>query len=289
MTSHLVRIVAITVFLVLGILHPYMPGNYDKLSVALSLMIQAFGAVGLLVVPVGLVWLRHELKKRTRKTRDVPFADKGYWFAIASLVAGAPVAIVVVLDGFFSAGFSVGVFTSLFWVFFVSRLLGGLKRLKTQVSNDFNPVPIYLVSIPVLVFASQLLLAAPATEFSRHRAIAASAQLIGEIEGYHDRHGRYPASLAAVHQDYHTTVVGIEKFLYAPNGKAYDLFFEQPRFAFDNMGTREFVVFNKLNEHLIPSHAAWILDWSPEQLAATQGWYAVHESSSANWKYFWFD
>jgi hypothetical protein len=41
---------------------------------------------------------------------------------------------------------------------------------------------------------------------------------------------------------YSPSVVGIDKFHYASNDDAYNLFSEQPRFLLDNLGTREFVV-----------------------------------------------
>jgi hypothetical protein len=66
------------------------------------------------------------------------------------------------------------------------------------------------------------------------------------------------------------------------------LFFEQPVFLF-NFGIREFVVYNKLDEHIMMSHAAWILEGAAEELEARQGWHAVHDASSQHWKYFWFD
>jgi len=286
---HLGQMVGIATLLVTCMLYPFVPGNYDRLAVTLSAMVQAFGAAGLLLVPIGVLWLAHELRKRARKGRNPPYADRGHRFAVASLVAGTIVAVVVSLVGLGSAGVSVGCFTFGLWLYAVSTLMPGLKRLKKAESEGFNPVPIYLIVIPAAVLLFQLTLAAPTTAFSRNRAIRASAQLIREIERHRAAHGRYPGSLLAVNQDYQTSVVGIEKFHYAPNGKAYNLFFEQPRFVFDKIGTREFVVFNKLDEHVIQSHAGWILDWSPEQSSANQGWYAVHDASSPHWKYFWFD
>jgi hypothetical protein len=277
---HLVRIGGITTFLAICMLYPLVP---------LSAMTQALGSVGLLLLPIGVLWLVHELRKRARKARNLPYADRGHGFALASLITATIVAIVVSLVGLISAGFSVGCFTLGLWLYAVSTLMPGMKRLRKGESGGFNPVPIYLILIPAAVLLLQLILAAPATELSRNRAIKASAQLINEIERHRAAFGRYPGSLLAVNQDYHTSVVGIEKFHYAPNGNAYDLFFEQPRFVLDKIGTREFVVFNKLDEHLIPSHAAWILDWPPEQLSVRPGWYAVHDASNPHWKYFWFD
>ena len=286
---HLVRMGGITTVLVFCMLYPFLPGNYDGLAVALSTMAQAFGAAGLLLVPMGVLWLVYELRKRARTTRNVPHAQRGHWCAVTSLIAATMVAVVVSLMGLFSAGISVGCLTLGLWIYIASKLIPGLRRLKKAESADLNPLPIYLTFIPPTVLACQLMLAAPAAELSRNRAITASAPLIHEIERHHAEYGRYPSSLLAINQDYFPSVVGIEKFHYAPSGNAYNLFFEQPLFLFDKIGTREFVVFNKLDEHVMPSHAYWILIWSPEQLSANQGWYDVHDASSPHWKRFWFD
>jgi len=136
---------------------------------------------------------------------------------------------------------------------------------------------------------SSILLVVGIIQLCRNYAIANSAEIINDIEEYHAMHGRYPNSLQAVWKDYYPSVVGIEKFHYAPDGDAYNLFFEQPRFLFDNVGTREFVVYNKLDEHAMISHTAWILILTPEELETAQGWYAVHDAPSPHWKYFWFD
>lgn len=119
--------------------------------------------------------------------------------------------------------------------------------------------------------------------------MANSAEFIRDIEAYHDAYGHYPVSLAAMWKDYDPNVVGIEKYHYSPHGDTYNLFFEQPRFFFDNIGTREWVVYNPQDEHRMYSHTAWLLQLSPEELERSQGWYAVHTGSRPHWKYFWFD
>jgi len=288
MTLHLVRMGGLIILIVLCTFYPFLPGEYDGLAVPLSGMAQAFGMVGLLLVPVGVLWLAYEVRKRARGKRNLPTKARGYYFALASMVASSIVALAVSLGALISIGLSFCFLTLALWFYIVLRLIPRLKLLKKAEAEDFNPAPLYLVFIPSLVFILQITLAAPATEFSRNRAIAQSAELIGDIEEYRAAHGRYPGFLVAVHKDYYPSVVGIERFHYAPNGEAYNLFFEQPTFLFD-FGIREFVVYNRLDEHLMMSHAAWILEGAPEELEARQGRPAVHDASSPHWKYFWFD
>lgn len=289
MVIHFVRIAGIIILVVLCIFYPYFPGEYDGLALALSTTAQLFGAAGLLLLPIAVLWLVYEVRKRARRKRNLPNTGRGYYFATASLIAASILTILISLVLFLAIGISFGLLTLALWFYAVSRLIPGLKLLKKAESEKINPAPYSLIFIPIAVLLFQIAFSAPATEFSRNHAIANSAELINEIERHHVEHGRYPNSLLAVNKDYKPSIVGIEKFYYAPSGEAYNLFFEQPRLLFDNFGTREFVVYNKLDEHVIPSHAYWILIRTPEELAATQGWYAVHDTSSPHWKYFWFD
>lgn len=119
--------------------------------------------------------------------------------------------------------------------------------------------------------------------------MARSAELLEQIERHRAAYGRYPPSLVAVWKDFSPGVVGIDRYRYAPQEPGYDLVFEQPRLLFDNVGTREFVVYNRWDRHRIPSHAAWILEWSEDVLATRQGWYAAHSAPRPHWKYSWFD
>ena len=288
MTLHLVRMGGLVMLIVLCTFYPFLPGEYDGLAVPLSAMAQTFGVVGLLLVPVGVSWLAYELQKRARRKRNLPTKARGYYFALASVVVSSMVAVAVSLVAFVSVGPSFGSLTLALWCYIVSRLVPRLKLLKKAEAENFNPAPLYLVLIPGVVLIFQIMLAASATEFSRNRAIARSAELINDIEEHHAAHGRYPSSLLALHKDYHPSVVGIEQFHYAPRGEAYNLFFERPAFM-SEFGIREIVMYNKRDEHLMVSHAAWILAGAPEALEARQGWHSVHDSSSPHWKYFWFD
>jgi hypothetical protein len=269
--------------------YPFLPGKYDGLAVPLSTMAQLFGAAGLLLVPIGVLWLVYEVRKRAQKNRNLPNTGRGYYFAMVSLIAASFVVIAGSFVILVVIGVSFGVLAFALGFYAMSRLIPRLKLLKKAEAENINPAPFYIVFIPLAILLLQITLAGPATEFSRNYAITKSAELINEIEKHHARYGRYPSSLLAVNKDYHPSVVGIEQFHYAPNGDAYNLFFEQPTFLFDDLGTREFVMYNKLDEHIMLSHAAWLLVWSPEELAARQGWYAAHDASSPHWKYFWFD
>ena len=276
MLVHIIRMTAIITLIIACMLLPFLPGRYDGLAKTLSTMAQFFGVIGLLMVPIGALWLVQEVRKRG-------FA---YYFAIASVVGLSIVAAAVSLAALGTLGISAGAIAIAIFVYGLFRYVKRLKLLKSQSPWTFNAVPLYLVVIPTAVAFAQFLLMPRAVEFSRDLAIRNSTELIDEIEQYHEVNGSYPESLLALHSDYDPSVVGIERYQYSANGKAYNLCFEQ---LSNRFGTQEIVVYNKLNEHVFPGHDSDILRWTPEQLMSRRGYYAVNDASSPHWKYFWFD
>jgi hypothetical protein len=284
MVRHIARIVAITFLILVCMLFPFLPGRYDVLAVALSTMAQLIGTAGLLVVPIGVLWLFYEWR-RLAAPRQTD-TDFGYQFAIASIIASLLVAVVIAIGAVDDVGFSLGLVVLALWTLGAAKLLPKLKRLKNGEERAFNPAPLYLICIPIAAFLCWLTLIPIAIEWSRNHAIEKSAQLVSEIERYHNARGRYPASLAAQTSDYSPSIIGIEQYYYAPNGDDYNLYFVQPTSVF---GTREIVIYNPRDEHLLPGHDSDILRWTPEQLRERRGHYAEYETSTSHWKYFWFD
>ncbi len=288
MTLHLVGMAGLIMLVVLCTFYPFLPGEYDRFAVPLSTIAQTFGSVGLLLVPIGISWLAYEARKRTRSKRNLPTKARGYYFALASLVASSFVAICVFFGALMSTGPSLALLALAVWILIVLRLTPKVKLMKKAEGDSFNPAPLYLVLIFSAVFIFQVTLATAAKEFSRNRAITRSEEMINDIEQYRAAYGHYPSFMGAVNKDYHTSVAGIEQFHYAPNGEAYNLYFEQPAALFD-FGVREFVVYNRLDEHIMVSHAAWVVAGPPENLEVRQGWHSVHDTPKPHWKYFWFD
>jgi len=286
---HLALISGIILLVILCILYPFLPGEYDGWAVPLSTIVQLFSVFGLLPALTGVLWFLYEVRKRARLKDNLPTKARRYLFGFTSVIAISIVVVSVSLAAIASIGISAGLLVFVLWLYIVSKLIPKLKLLKNTESKDFSPVPLYLILIPVATLLFQLTFASSITEFSRNRAIAQSVTLINDIEAYHARNGHYPSSLLAVWKDYTSSVVGIEGFHYEPSGEAYNLFFEQPRFLLDNIGTREFVVYNPRDEQTMISHDGWILLLTPEEIRANQGWYAVHNAAVPHWKYFWFD
>ena len=271
---HLAVGIGVATLIVLCIVYPFLPGGHDCLAVPLSTMVQVFGVVGLVLVPGGLVWLT--------------MPRFGFALSLLSTAAGTGVALVLALFATLSVGNAFGVLTLAAWVCVLVQLIPGLQRLKRAERSGFHPAPVYLVCLPLVALAAQLALAAPMARASRGRAIANAGAFIGDIEQYHARHGRYPVSLEAQNRDYHPDIVGVERFIYVPQGDSYNLSFEQPRFLLDRFGTREWVVYNPRDAHRVYSHTAWLLP-PPDLAEPSQGWYASGETGYAHWMYFLFD
>jgi hypothetical protein len=279
---HLLGIAASIAFIIFCTLLPFLPGRHDSLAVPLSLMAQVASTVGLVVVPLGALWIFAGRSQR--------LAGKGHTFALLALVATSLVWAVVCLAAAIQSGFALGLVTLALWGYVARKAWPGLTRLTgvTPRTSAVNALPFYLVVVPVAAELLQLALLGPAVAFSRDRAIRNSAPLIAAIEQYRTTHGRYPASLLSVNPDYWPGVIGIPRYHYEPNGDAYNLFFEQ---FTHQLGTREFVMYNPRDEHVMTSHAMDLLELTPEQLQLerTRGHYAVHNEWHPHWKYFWFD
>jgi len=289
MFVHFIQIAGIIILIVLCIVYPFLPGGYDGLAIPLSTMAQSFGVLGMLLVPAGVLWLVYELHSQARRRQNLPVKARRYSFALVSVVIASVVAVAIALIALATIGLSFGLITLSLWFYSVVRFFPRLRLLKNGESERFSPAPLYLIVIPIAILVLQLMLAAPLTKFSRNHAIANSNDFIGDIEAFHEKYGHYPVSLAAMWKDYYPDVVGVEKYHYLPYDESYNLFFEQPRFFLDNIGTREWVVYNPHDDQRMYSHTAWFLLLTPEELERSQGWYAAHDASSPHWRYFWFD
>jgi hypothetical protein len=268
MLTNFLRITAATAVIVLCTLLPFLPGRFDSLAAPLSGLSRIFGVVGLLLVPVGALWAASGYWNR--------LAAKQYPIAIAALIASSVVWILVSLCALLS-GLSLGLGAIALWICMVWRVLPALKRIRSAAPRPTSAAAYYLLIVPVAVTLLQMAVVAPAIESSRNRAIRNSARLIADIEQYRAAHGRYPASLLSVWEDYLPGVIGIKEYHYEPSGETYNLFFEQVALHF---GTREFVMYNPRDQHAMTSHKIDLLQLTAEELILEQsrGHYAVHDA-----------
>ncbi|MEZ4904538.1 MAG: hypothetical protein R2822_23710 [Spirosomataceae bacterium] len=257
----------------MGVAYPFLSGDYDRLAMPISTMIQVFGLVGLALVPIGILWL------------VIPKYRFG--FAIMALIISTFV-ILCYLSFCYVECWKIfrSAYTVTMEVYRCTFNSAG-KIIKKQTQKKANWLPAYLIYLPVFTLLFQLTLAKHLTQLSRNRAIENANRFIRHIEEYYTQIGQYPLTLQAQNKDYYPDVVGVEKYLYAPHRKSYNLSFEQPRFLLDKFGTREWVVYNPLDENSVYSHTAWLLP--TEQAEPSQGWYASGDTGHQHWKYFLFD
>jgi hypothetical protein len=272
--KHLALVLGAAALLALCMVNPFLSGEYDPVALPLSMVAQLLGVVGLAFVPIGALWL---VMPRYR-----------FGFAVAAVVVGVFLALVLALLAAVAVGRSLAALALAVGAYVAVRLLPVLKRWRAGRFEGPSPVPSYLVVLPLFSLVLQVALVAPVTGWSRDRAIASAREIIGDIEEYRERYGRYPVSLQAQHKDYKTGVVGVEKYTYVPQDETYNLSFEQPRFLLDRFGTREWVVYNPRDKHRMYSHVPWILV-PPGETDPRQGWYSSGETGHAHWNYFWFD
>jgi hypothetical protein len=269
------------------LLYPFLPGTYDGMAVTLSAMAQLVGMTGILLVPLGAIWLAHDfLRTRSANAGTVPPNRVSYWLGWASLGAATLVVIIVSLGAIIDNHQSAGVVVLTLWAYCASRLAAGLRARRAAKSATLSAAPVYLVVLPTLAAALTFTVIAPASESSRNRAIDASARLIADIERYRDAHGHYPVSLQSLWDDYRPPVIGIERYRYEPNGDSYNLYFEHFAVALDQ---KEIVMYNPHGNQDFSSHNTDLLLLSPGQITAQRGHAPAHNASRARWKYFLFD
>lgn len=277
MVLHILRIAAVTAVLGLCMFLPFMPGDYDSSAITLSAMVQIFSFACLLLLPIGIIWLIHVVRKKGSpniKDNNRLYAKIALYISILPLFAGSLAASINNSLSMFVLSFLTGI------LFILSQF----KRLRSKPASD--SLPLYLILIPVILFSARLLLIEPAIEYSRKLAIRNSEALIRDIEDYKNRNGRYPASLLSLWEDYQPRVRGIKRFYYELNGDAYNIYFEQ--FPLQ-LSAKEVVMYNKLDQQEISSHNQDLLRLTPGEIALQRGYFIKKDLPEPHWKQFLFD
>jgi hypothetical protein len=285
--THLLIAAVIYLTLLSGMVLPFLPGDFDSFAMPLSLTIQIFSITGLITCVPAFLWLYHSLTNRnissdTKSINTQKKIAKIYIYLMA--LAISPIILMILL----TLSLSLGIL-----LFFCLILSAKFFLKKIDYSTAPRPgspmLPLSLLLLPILLLSFQFLAKKALTDKSRTLAMANGKLIIDEIENWKKQYGKYPQTLLAVHKDFSPGIIGIEKYHYSNDDSTYNLYFEQPKFLVDRFGTREFVVFNPGDQHLMLSHASWNTRWSPVQLRTNQGWYASGKTGLPHWKYFWFD
>ena len=258
---------------------PFLPGGHDPLAVPLSAMAWALGRVGLLLVPVGGLWL-------WVSRRQVSLSAPPFWLVWITLGACVVIAVVTVLIAFAASGSQLlAAMTAAATGLLTIRLGRRIRAIQTGMSIPRTPAAILVVA-PLVVVTAQTFLVDAVTVQARNRAIANCVPFIAEIERYRARRGAYPESLFSVWGDYKPSVVGIDRYHYERSGEAYNVIFKEPSLGF---GTRRFVVYNPRDRHRVTVHEQDRLLLDEAALDADNAGYTVVQSlPQPHWKVFLF-
>lgn len=229
MALQIIKILVICILFIIFIFLPYFPGGYDHMAVMLSSIIQIASFISLLLVPVGVLWLIYERVQR-KKVNDG--SGKSCRFAIAALVI---LTLIVTVSSFVAIGgigsfrgsLALGISLPVIFVYItVKAIIPRIRKMRNPDELKPSIIPYYMVIIPTVVVISRCALIVPALDYSTNYAIEQSSAVIQDLEEYYSEYGKYPVSLQGLWKDYDTNVMGIEKYYYEPNGKAYNLYFE---------------------------------------------------------------
>lgn len=268
-TLNTVLLVAI---LCTAMLLPYLPGRFDGSAAALSFLVRIVSYASLILTPVGLAWMI--TRQRSVLWHRVTLAMGGI------IVLAAAIAAVSVNQ------LAIGVMVGVCGVAFIRRAHRRTQADLVRDAEGRNPIPAIIAFTPVFLVLFQAAVLPSIAEWSRDRAIERSAALIAEIESFRRRRGHYPVSLQSLNRDVPTGVVGIERFLYEPNGEAYNLFFIRPHIELD---ATEVVMFNPRDEHRFTSHELDLLQYDGEHLDLRRGDRRRTRLRQAHWISILFD
>ena len=265
------QLIALNGVVILCMFLPFLPGPYDKLSYALSGIAQLTGFLGLLLVPVGAVWLIQEV--RILAGHKIPFNNwtNGYYYSISAVIISIFISFVFVMMLLINVGSSAAVISLVVFGFIIYKFFLFMKRLRSRSDRSFNAMPLYLISLPLIAFAFRWFFMGPVSDHARSYAIRQAEKLIYAIESYYDQRGEYPESIENLVYHYHIpkpSVMGIDEFQYERNGNAYNLSFIQ----WQHFGaTEEIVMYNKIDQHTVKGH------------------FASYDARQPHWKYYWLD
>ncbi|MES2848665.1 MAG: permease prefix domain 2-containing transporter [Bacteroidota bacterium] len=268
---HWLQLVALNVLVITCILLPFLPGPYDTLSLSLSMAAQLSGYIGLLLVPIGALWLIQEIKKRTGKVAILNNWRSGYYYAITATVVCVLFSVFFALILLMSMGISACVIALSITAIILYRQVAAIRKLKHSSHKIFNTAPLYFLSVPLIAFSVCSFFVSPVSDYSRNYAIKQGQQLVAVIENYKAERGTYPPSIESIKYVAEVpkpSVMGISEFIYELNGDSYNLAFVQHQ----HIGaTREVVMYNRNDEHNV------------------KGYFAKYDAKQPHWKYYWLD
>ena len=189
-----IKLAAVSFLLIVIIISPFLPGPPIKLVNLLSGMAQSIGFFGLLLLPIGMIWLIVEMKK-TRTMRQVLKSQPSFYLAISAIAIITAIYLLWVIGAFLHDGIVPAFLMLIPGSFILYRAIRATRKLKKDRVRTLNPAPYYLLIIPLVVLMTNTWLVPSVSEYSRNYAIRNCKRLIAAIEDYNNQYRQYPESL----------------------------------------------------------------------------------------------
>lgn len=205
---------------------------------------------------------------------------------ILPFLSGPPNRVVIVLSaiaqsvGFFGLVLvPVGLCWLLYWFFQLQKNL-----------RDLSLIPLYLLTLPLVAFASRSYMTEPLSKYSRNQAIEKSQIMIDAIDRYKIAEGHYPNTLQELRGKYldeipRPSVMGILGFRYNHINDRYSLSFSQ----WLEIGSLEQIVLydqDNLRNNLTGEFARYDYQFD---LCRVKGAFAVLPAGYPGWQYYQVD
>lgn len=260
----------ITLAIMVASVAPFFTGPGNDFSHNVSQFAQTIGYIGLPFVPFGLIWLIVEF--RNKKGKKLNRWTNGYYPAWLVLI---PVFLLLFLQSVMSIHearysdiFPLAIFIATVLVFLIYRI----QKLKSKTDYKFNPIPMYIVLIPLLAILNSRFLVEKAAALSREKMIAQSELLIAAIREYKTDRGDYPEKLEDLKGKYISEIpkfrmMGVRSYQYEKRNGSFQLSFEK----LWHWNATEVVVYNSLGYNDI------------------KGNYEYYPTNYTNWSYYLAD
>jgi hypothetical protein len=255
--------------LVVAMLQPFLPGRYDPLAEPLAALAAVCVFGGLLLAPIGALWLIRPGPGVARTALVVATAV----VAVASIIAAA------------AGSISAGAIACVAWLACLGPLWRRAGALDAHAWRR-RALPSALIAVPLVAVAARVAMVPIVAAVARDRAIANAAGILDDIERFRQRTGGYPIAIQSLVPDYHPDVVGIERYRYEPSGESFNLYFEMPS---TDLATSLIVMYNPRGEQDFSSHAVDLLQLSPEEVRRRRGYFASERLPQPGWTMFLFD
>jgi hypothetical protein len=250
-------------------LAPFLPGPGNNFSHGISQFAHATGYIGLPFVPFGLVWLIIEL--RNKSGQQLNRWTSGYY---PSWLVLLPVLLLLLLQitKIILSGQPFSLLPFVIIIPIVAYLIYRIQKLKNKADYKFNPVPLYLVILPVFAFLTSKFAVEKAASFTRDKTIVKIEPLIAAIENYKTENGEYPENLETLIGKYiqelpKINIMGMRGYHYEKQNRTFQLTFER----LWHWNATEVVVYNTLGQ------------------SGIKGNYLNYPANHANWWYYMAD